>query len=608
MIKMNIYFTFLILFKIIYSAPSCKEGENLCTRCHPITKLCLKCEKDIYTPDEKGGCEPAKKCTEGNQYCLKCDEDEKLCKTCEEAYFPDENGGCSYSNNCEISYEGKCLKCIEDFVLVGKTEYYSSNDEIKICKSLNSEDLKNCKKIDTEKGFCQECNDGYYLGNDDRKCTVTQNCYESTFGVCRKCTYGYYLDKKQQKCIKQEGAFEHCRESLDGKTCDMCDEDFYFDEEGICCGTNYCAVRGEYYRCKKCIDGYYLSDYGDCCTLDKNCYYGNKDLGICTACIDNYCIDYKDGRCKSNLDNNDYKYCKTADGACTSCEYGYYLGKDNKCCNTRHCSESYLAICEVCEEKFYLGLDNRCNSIEHCIYSNEYEECIECENKYYYDKEKKNCTIAEGKFENCKYGRQNGNCERCKNDFYLNRKDNLCYDNTEKGPLYKCAYTDSKGEICMQCIDDYYLGYLDDKCTTIEGCDLSENENKCIQCDEYYCLNLKDNRCYPNDEIVDESKKYYFNCNRTNSDGSKCAICMEGFVLNENGLCVDEEHCSYKEGGICKGCTDEDGTYCLNNLFGCVEIYYDHCLECNQILDFGNCTKCESGFILDDYSQCVEKE
>ena len=598
MIKMHIYFIYLILFKIVISTPNCIEGQNLCSKCHPITKLCIKCEKDIYSPDEIGGYVYARKCREGKNYCSKCEEDGKLCRTCEEAYFPDENGGCSYSNNCEISEEGNCLKCKENYILIGNT---------KLCKLLDSGDFKNCQIIDQEIGICTECKNGYYLSEDDNKCTTTENCSESIYGVCRKCIYGYYLYKKQQKCIKQEGVFENCQESLNGETCDICDEDFFFDEEGLCCGTNYCAEKGEYYRCKKCINGYYLSIYGDCCTPEKNCYYGDKFLGICSACIDNYYLDYKDGKCKLQ-ENNDYKYCKTANGECTSCEYGYYLGKDNKCCKSKHCSESYLGKCFECEDKYYLGLDNRCNNAEHCIYSNEYEECIECENKYYYNKEKNNCKIAEGKFENCKYGNENGNCERCKNGFYLNRKDNLCYNNNEKGPFYKCAISDSKGETCVKCIDNYYIGYLDYKCTTIEGCDLSENENKCLECDEDYCLNLKDNRCYTNEYIIDESKKYYFNCKRTNSEGNKCSICMEDFVLNENGLCIDEEHCSYKENDICKKCIDDDGTYCLNNIFGCVKIYSDHCLECNQLLDFDNCTKCESGYVLNDNSQCVEED
>ena len=40
-------------------------------------------------------------------------------------YYPDENGGCSYTKNCEVSYKGNCIKCKEDFILIGKTNQYS---------------------------------------------------------------------------------------------------------------------------------------------------------------------------------------------------------------------------------------------------------------------------------------------------------------------------------------------------------------------------------------------------------------------------------------------------------------------------------------------------
>ena len=48
-----------------------------------------------------------------------------------------------------------------------------------------------------------------------------------------------------------------------------------------------------------------------------------------------------------------------------------------------------------------------------------------------------------------------------------------------------------------------------------------------------------------------KKKKFYFNCNKTNIEGNKCEICKEGYSLNEKGLCIDEEHCIYREGGIC---------------------------------------------------------
>ena len=55
-------FIFLIILKISLSSPYCKEGENNCSRCNPVTKLCIKCQKEIYTPNSAGGCDYLKKC------------------------------------------------------------------------------------------------------------------------------------------------------------------------------------------------------------------------------------------------------------------------------------------------------------------------------------------------------------------------------------------------------------------------------------------------------------------------------------------------------------------------------------------------------------------
>ena len=78
----------------------------------------------------------------------------------------------------------------------------------------------------------------------------------------------------------------------------------------------------------------------------------------------------------------------------------------------------------------------------------------------------------------------------------------------------------------------------------------------------------------------------------------------EGHILSENGVCIDEEHCSYKEGNECKRCSGEYYSYCLNSIFGCFEIFHDNCYECNEILDFDKCTKCEDGYDLNEFSQC----
>lgn len=281
----------LILFcQIIISYPYCEERKNHCSRCDPISKLCIKCEKEIFTPDEEGGCKNAQKCFLGENYCIECNEKGNLCQKCEDGYFPDENGACSYSPNCEISFEGKCLKCIEDFILIGENFYFG--DGLKICKSLNSEDLKNCDKINEEKGNCLSCKEGYYLNSGDKKCSKIINCYESTFGICKKCNFGYYLNKKEDKCEKENSIFKHCKETTNNETCDICEDYYYFDEKKRCISINYCSEIYEDGNCQKCNEGYYLTSYGDSCTPEENCFYGDKDLGICISCEEKYYIDF----------------------------------------------------------------------------------------------------------------------------------------------------------------------------------------------------------------------------------------------------------------------------------------------------------------------------
>ena len=55
-------------------------------------------------------------------------------------------------------------------------------------------------------------------------------------------------------------------------------------------------------------------------------------------------------------------------------------------------------------------------------------------------------------------------------------------------------------------------------------------------------------------------------------------------------------------------CNDR-GSFCLNDIFGCVRILgYSYCLECNNLLDFLNCTKCFDGYYLDKNGRCRPNE
>ena len=563
-------------------------------------QICI--EKEIYMPDNIGGCQFSRKCILGKNHCILCNEEEYLCKSCDEGYFPDKNGGCSYTDNCEISYKGNCLQCINNFVLIGK----NLNDVIKICKSLNSEDLRNCEKINIEAGICLTCKEGFYLTEIDKRCVQTKDCSQSKLGECIKCKYGYYSDKKDNKCKVQEGKLDNCQYTNDGITCEKCAENYYFNKDKECLRVNYCEKVNSYYKCLYCIDGYYLLDNENVCTPEINCLKGDRDFGICTLCIEGYYIDYTDFKCKSNKENNDFKYCEIANnGKCTKCINYYFLGEDNKCSESKNCADSKNAICNKCIENYYLGYDHKCTNVENCIYSNYNYECLECEGNYFFDKNSKKCVVAEGDFENCKSGYKGWLCLECKDDYYLNMTNHLCYSNLEDNDFYKCIVSDSKAEHCANCAKNFYLGHLDYKCTNIIGCELSHNRIRCKECNERYYLNVFTGKCIYNNEIENENEIKFYGCNKTNPEGTFCENCKNGLVLDENKLCVDKKHCIDMENNKCKKCRSD---YCLNEIFGCVEVIFEfnYCAECNDIFDFNNCTKCIEGYELDEYGDCLE--
>ena len=423
---MNHYTIFIFYFYIIkiLTEPVCVVNANHCRKCNQLTNLCALCEgQDVFIPDDNGGCKGSRTCIAGKNYCLECDNEGKLCKRCDDGFYEDENGGCSSTTNCKISYKGHCFECKENYLLLGTDSKY------KYCKSISSVDFLNCKEIDINNGECKLCMEGYYLNEGDKRCIKIQNCYESIFGNCISCIHNYYLDKKENECKKKDEKFEGCKETIDGENCEICNLDYYFDENGICTYSNYCS-QTKNKKCEKCINGYYLTKDNVCSSSD-NCYYADKDTGICITCNHDYYLDTKDYKCKTNLEDNEYKYCTQVNGhRCITCEYKYRLGQDSKCCSTQYCAESENGICIKCLDNYYLGLDNMCTDVEHCIYS-DYYQCIECENNYYYDKLSKKCLEAKDKFNNCKISNDDGLfCSECKEGFYLNIDDKLCYNNT----------------------------------------------------------------------------------------------------------------------------------------------------------------------------------
>ena len=82
---------------------------------------------------------------------------------------------------------------------------------------LNGYELGEDKKCSTTK-FCAEstnakcisCIDNYYLGLDFNCCDV-ENCIYSDGSICKECKDNYYYNIKEKKCIVGEDNFKNCK-------------------------------------------------------------------------------------------------------------------------------------------------------------------------------------------------------------------------------------------------------------------------------------------------------------------------------------------------------------------------------------------------------------
>ena len=212
-------------------------------------------------------------------------------------------------------------------------------------------------------------------------------------------------------------------------------------------------------------------------------------------------------------------------------------------------------------------------------------------------------------FTNCKFSSDGTKCTICRDNYYLNKSDHLCYDNTkEDSKYYKCISIDNDN-LCEKCANDYHLTSGDRKCTISIGCKNAVNSKKCIECDEYFCLDVKKGICVDNDYIENASDKFYINCNRTNEEGTACEECLDGYEVSEEGYCIDVEHCEKRENGICVQCQEEDfyagSFYFANSVFNCLRTFVRFCVKCNNITDLFSCTECEEGFELNEYGICI---
>ena len=534
--------------------------------------------------------------------------DELFNEPIEDGYEIDERKGiCPI--DCSQCFEDQCIKCRNDYNLVGT--------------KIGIKDF-NCLKKDVSSG--------YFLYNYVFYPCITNcdKCQNDT--LCDKCKYPYYfIEYDRTLCVT-------------GKNL----EEFYTPDNGISyfpCNIipncKYCHAKNDCYQCitnfyfiKKmddCVTGIdltsYFSDdngilYKYCPDYIANCFTCNSE-NHCTKCNNNYYF-LKENRtyCFTgfNLDeyySNDngisYYPCYTHfpnclkcsnQNTCIECQNGFiFIRKNKNECFTNEEDKTYLDIdgfyypcydafdfCSKCKNK---GTCYECFEGYYLVRNknkNDEPECLKIDISKIYKLSDNTYRLCSDQINNCDECNNPTTCSKCKNGFnflkddftncrndFDTKKYYLCDNGISYCPcnevMNQCNYC-SKKDVCDECNKGYYL--------------YKEIKNNCIELDDIEKYYQNGTSYYPCNESI-------INCNKCFNSES-CYDCINGgkIIYEEQNKCYDD---SFFEGN--------NSYYKINDTFyGKCSITFPHCNICQNNL---KCDICEENhfFINDNYKECI---
>lgn len=249
-------------------------------------KTCEKCEdyfeldnnKCVYCEDKLGD---GKKCYDIIDECI--EQKENKCNKC--------------NINQKISEDGtQCIKCPDNQISSGRTKQCYQLDN---CKYCHNDDCT----------ICEQCNEGYYLMNNGKKCESCGeklsngfNCYNAiencisyfTNGQCETCKSGYNIAFSYLQCTKCEvGTFlnsnNECVEEI--RSCVQ----YSSDNKCLQCQNGYKNFK---VACAPCNEPYYWGDGQNCYYKRLNCERQDES-GKCIECSKGYDLN-GNGCVKSN--------------------------------------------------------------------------------------------------------------------------------------------------------------------------------------------------------------------------------------------------------------------------------------------------------------------
>ena len=126
--------------------------------------------------------------------------------------------------------------------------------------------ISSCRIYDENYEYCLQCDEGYYLLNDDKL-----NCYNDSLDLDK-----YFTEDDGKTYISCEKAISNCEKCENRNNCISCLEGYKYIAENLKCEDiiSSCKIYDENYEfCTECNEGYYLLND------DKlNCYNDSLDL------------------------------------------------------------------------------------------------------------------------------------------------------------------------------------------------------------------------------------------------------------------------------------------------------------------------------------------
>ncbi|EDR29702.1 hypothetical protein, conserved [Entamoeba dispar SAW760] len=259
-----------------------------------IIEHCIEYDDDEFECEE---CEIGYTVDKSETKCIQCDPS---CKTCED-----------YANKCETCNEGyyikdhSCIRCSIQSDTCGdyknENQCYSCNNK---CNWYNNACVEShCTKmdVDDDEAECQQCEDGYYLEEDQKICIKGDGCLEKKGDKCVKCSQGFFITS-DFKCLRCSDDCKTC--SNTASSCHSCFDKSSGISKVSCskCFDPHCLECDESPMvCTKCNGNYTVNEIGQCqmgcfkedlenkCTMcsdrqnEMNIYYPPTDEGICMS-------------------------------------------------------------------------------------------------------------------------------------------------------------------------------------------------------------------------------------------------------------------------------------------------------------------------------------